>query len=258
MQSHWLLPGRILLVGLAAQSLVGCSQSAKPHDGGGADTSASAADGKDGSFVCFSFRECDPGDEMIGHGGVGTDPRVGCPSGRECYVLPWECGNSLCALPVGVHCSDSLACASGEVATPLAQCFVPSCHTKSLCGNQIGCLSTVDAGMADAETVETGGETAAAADAKDAAQTDTAECYEGQVSSCTWTPTYDPCRDYKCMGYSMYCSNGQWQADHCEPVIDAGHSSPADAAVDKAAQDLPSDPSPIDGTPSIDGVLAEH
>ena len=150
MQSRRLLVVQILLVALASVSHAGCSESRKSNDGGGPDCLASGGDGNGVGGVCFSFLECDPGDEMLGHGGYSTDPTAYCPSGRECYILRWECGNTLCALPIGVHCSDPLACSSGEVATTPAQCSPSWCHTKSLCGKQIGCLSILDAGMADA------------------------------------------------------------------------------------------------------------
>ena len=126
--------------------------------------------------MCFSFLECDPGDEMLGHGGYSTDPAASCPSGRECYILRWQCGNTLCALPMGVHCSDPLACNPGEVATPLAQCSLSSCHTRSLCGNQIGCLSILDAGTVDGATVETGGQSASAEDAGKNSSADGSSC----------------------------------------------------------------------------------
>jgi hypothetical protein len=93
----------------------------------------------------MSHRECDPGDEMLGHGpGYGLDPTAYCQSGRECYILQWECGNTLCMLPAGAHCDDSLVCDPGGGPTS-DMCFAP-CYSKSLCGKHISCMPSVDGG----------------------------------------------------------------------------------------------------------------
>jgi hypothetical protein len=149
------MPSRVRGLAVAAGLLGACGLSAKPTapalpplDASQEQVSAEAPTG-----TCFSFLACDPGDDLIGHGGYGTDPSQGCPPGRECYVLRWECGNTLCALPAGIHCSDPLVCAGTELTVAPAVCFPPACHVDRRCGNAIGCVATVDAGAVDADGV---------------------------------------------------------------------------------------------------------
>jgi hypothetical protein len=110
-------------------------------------------------------------------------------------------------------------------------------------------------GLVDGATAELDGRGATVEDAPTPVQMDVAECYPGQVSDCTWTSTYDPCRYTRCMGYSTFCSNGRWQAVQCDlVVIDAGHLLSADTAVDRFALDLGRAASPVDGMPGLDGT----
>jgi hypothetical protein len=149
------LPSRVRLLAAAGWLLAACGLSAKPTAPAlpTLDASQEPPAGEAPAGVCFSFLACDPGDDLIGHGGYGTDPAQGCPAGRECYVLRWECGNTLCALPAGIHCSDPLVCAATEVTVAPADCFAPACHVDRRCGNPIACLATADAGAIDADGV---------------------------------------------------------------------------------------------------------
>jgi hypothetical protein len=169
---------------------------------------------------------------------------------------------------MGVHCSDPLVCDPGAVATALAQCSPSACYTKNLCEKQVACRFILDGGTVDAESVDaqtvdaetTEADARTAEDARNTTSPDTAECYPGQVSECTWTPTYDPCRFTTCMGYSTFCSNGRWQAVHCETVtvIDAGPRLSVDVAAERGSLDLQSDASAIDSTPALDGTSASN
>ena len=127
----------------------------------------------------MSRRMCNSGDEDITMSGyAGT-----CPAERECYTLPYECGDTFCMLPEGVHCTDKMACNPGDIETSFddRDCTeAPDlCYMKQLCTSYIWCKRAKDAGVA-----------ASASDAAvDAQVLDAGRCGDGIVDpgeECDW------------------------------------------------------------------------
>ena len=134
--------------------------------------------------ACASFRMCNGGDSQLGYGGFETDPSVGCPTGRECYVLQYECGNTFCMLPEGVHCADKLTCNPGDIETSFddRNCTeAPDlCYIKQLCANYIWCKDSMDAGAAASES-GANGDAPAAATGVDASALNAGYCGDGII-----------------------------------------------------------------------------
>jgi hypothetical protein len=99
---------------------------------------------------CGSLCNCNPGDQTLTSGQESDYSEV-CPTYRECYSptnLPdvgYSCGSTLCMLPNGKHCDDTLSCNPGDIQMPQGDqtCVEdPSlCYTKYLCTRFITCLN---------------------------------------------------------------------------------------------------------------------
>ena len=141
--------------------------------GGLGGTAGSAAGGSGGVVgtggACASFRECDPGDQMVGY---TRQVPLECPVEHECYYLQGSCGPTTCLLRAGVHCGDPLVCDPGDFpATADTPCRAADLgYEKYLCGKSLSCChsvdggATVDATLDDAPTVEVAVDTAQSLD----------------------------------------------------------------------------------------------
>jgi cysteine-rich repeat protein len=102
---------------------------------------------------CASYRMCNEGDEQLWPSSMSS-----CPAGRGCYLLPYDCGATLCILPDGVHCDDPLLCNPGDIQIPdWGDCskYQGSCYDKGLCTKSITCIHVSDAGVhADASDAQ--------------------------------------------------------------------------------------------------------
>jgi hypothetical protein len=74
-----------------------------------------------------------------------------CPAERECYSLYSGCATTLCVVPDGVHCTDTLSCNPGDATTtsddPDCSEYPTPCYGKWLCTSYIYCKHSKDAGV---------------------------------------------------------------------------------------------------------------